>query len=292
MKQIKQISFIILTVALIIAGISFSGCTAREHQITSITDVARLAPEGYTMISFADISTISGTPFLASGFGKEMYRSIPVLNQTDPDKLSAMGWYAMPKRSEYEMATVIKGDFDHQMITQSLLDADYSEETYNEFNLFVNTNRNDYVSLQDSIIIAGTEDAVKGTIDVISKSKQNAYATDSNLSALLQTLPSGFLSVAMTGNALSSLDMDGMATDMSLSANNTVLGTVLILVNDEVLLSQLDEDLTTKYDSVLNSMPPVFQDADITISDNMIIFSGIIPENTLFSDETYTSLFS
>jgi len=293
MNHTTSILVIVLTFTLMSAGIFFAGCTTvQQHQITSATDVAELAPEGYSMISYADISTITSTPVLAAGFGEEMFYAIPALNQTDIKKISAMGWYALSGTSQYEMATVIEGELDSQKIIQSLAEAGYTEETYDGHSIFVGIKARDYVTIQDSFVITGTEDAVKGTIDVIVHGKENAYETDSNLSALLEVLPQGFLTIAMTGNAISFLDMDGMATDMSLSDDDTVQGTVIIMVHDETLLSELNEDLSLHYDTVLSSMPPVFENADITISDNMVQFSGTIPAETLFSDDTYTSLFS
>lgn len=288
----KNPSAFLLISLLVSLTIFMSGCTDTRDQITSLTDIMQITPENYSLVSYADLFTISNDPVLSAGFGDDIVSSIPALSQVDTGKITTMGWYASSDPSQYRMATVIGGDLDAQVIQKSLTDAGYVMESYNGKNLFYNQDLNDAVLVKDYYIVTGSREAVTETMDVLAGRKQSAYTVDSDMNALAKSLPGGFLSVVMTGDAVSFLEMDGMATDMKLSPEGIVLGTVIIMVNDETVLSQLHDDLTSRYDSVLSSMPQVFEDADITISQNMIMFTGTIPAESLFSDDTYTSLFS
>ncbi|MBN1167340.1 MAG: hypothetical protein JXA44_09465 [Methanospirillaceae archaeon] len=292
MNSKKHTPAFLLISLMVCVTIFMSGCTDTRDQITSLTDIMQITPENYSLVSYADISTISKDSVLSAGFGDDIVHSIPALSQVDIGKITTMGWYASSDPSQYRMATVIGGELDPSVIQKSLTDAGYVMESYHGENLFYYPDYNDAVLIKDSYIVTGSREAVAETMDVLAGRKQSAYSADPSMNTLAKNLPGGFLSVVMTGNAVSFLEMDGMATDMKLSPDGTVLGTVIIMVNDETVLSQLHDDLTSRYDSVLSSMPQVFEDADITISENMIIFSGIIPAESLFSDDTYTSLFS
>jgi hypothetical protein len=169
-----------------------TGCNSGSR-VTDLTSLAKMTPEDTSSIIFIDAYKLRSDKDLdelyndmMEGFEDEVISSEAGMDIDDIDCIAMTEF-------DYEQVAWISGDFDFKAIRDYYDKNDFEKDEYKGVEIWYGPENS--LAIHNNTLIAASEDAVKGCIDVIDDPKKSIYELNEDVRDVIEIIPDGLFSI-------------------------------------------------------------------------------------------------
>lgn len=209
----------LLMVTLLFALI-LSGCGGEAGSFTSLTSLAKMAPSDTNTIFFVDVKSFKSDEIFSELY-EEMKDSFAyTINAGSVDDVMSFDdiHYIGTGVSGSGEIIWLTGDFNFEAIREQLKNDDYTQNDYNDVEVWYGSA--DVIAIHNSTLIIGDEGAVEESVATIGAPEKSVYQTNRDIRDVIGAMSSGLYSLVFiepfypgssaVGISFSKLDADLM----------------------------------------------------------------------------------
>ncbi len=257
-----------LLVVTLLSALLLPGCDGGGGGFTSLTGLAKMAPQDTGTIFFIDVIKFKSDKDFSELY-EEMKDSfeyeINAGSDTDIMDFDDINYIGMGVVN-YGEVIWLNGDFNFDAIRDQLKDDDYDKDDYMGVEIWYGYS--DVVAIHNNTLILGGEDGVEESIEVIADPETSVYEKNEDVRDVIREMSPGLFSIIMAGEFYPGAGAAGMAFS---KVNADLMKFSGCFLFDD---SEDAEDALSDIESDMESSD--FSRVDVSRSGNLVKFSAEI----------------